>query len=177
MNNIQNYFLTEANFLSSQSNEFFENLQKIIEIIKKADRIIICGNGGSATTAMHMATDFEKNLGLAAFSLIGNQGVLTAYSNDYDYNWAFQQQLIKFHLTENDLVIGISGSGESCNVINAITYANNVGAQTLAITGFDGGRLKKYAKNNIHIPINNMQMVEDIHLILNHVIVYSLMEG
>lgn len=126
---------------------------------------------------MHMATDFEKNLNLKAYSLVSNIALMTAYSNDFEYDDIFALQLYKFDLTNRDLVIAISGSGNSQNAINAINYANTLGAKTLSFTGYDGGILRQISNYNINVPLDNMQMIEDIHSMLNHIIVYSLMEG
>ena len=176
MKAIKRYLTTVSTFLFSRSDEYIKNIQQVIELIANADRILICGNGGSATTAMHMATDFEKNLNLKAYSLVSNTALMTAYSNDFEYNDVFALQLYKFDLTNQDLVIAISGSGNSQNVINAINYANTLGAKTLSFTGYDGGMLRQISNYNINVPLDNMQMIEDIHSMLNHIIVYSLME-
>ena len=176
MKAIKRYLTTVGTFLWSRSDEYIKNIQHIIELITNADRILICRNGGSAATAMHMATDFEKNLNLKAYSLVSNTALMTAYSNDFEYDDVFALQLYKFDLTNRDLVIAISGSGNSQNVINAINYANTLGAKTLSFTGYDGGMLRQISDYNINVPLNNMQMIEDIHSMLNHIIVYSLME-
>lgn len=176
MKAIKRYLTTVGTFLQSRPDEYIKNIQCIIELIANADRILICGNGGSAATAMHMATDFEKNLNLKAYSLVSNIALMTAYSNDFEYDDIFALQLYKFDLTNQDLVIAISGSGNSQNVINAINYANTLGAKTLSFTGYDGGMLRQISNYNINVPLDNMQMIEDIHSMLNHIIVYSLME-
>lgn len=176
MKSIKRYLTTVGTFLFSRSDEYIKNIQQAIELITNANRILICGNGGSAATAMHMATDFEKNLNLKAYSLVSNTALMTAYSNDFEYDDIFALQLYKFDLTNQDLVIAISGSGNSQNVINAINYANTLGAKTLSFTGYDGGMLRQISNYNINVPLDNMQMIEDIHSMLNHIIVYSLME-
>jgi len=156
---------------------------KAIKIIKdkfiNEKKIITCGNGGSAYNASHYITDWNKMINLATkkkfigISLNDNLGLITAFANDINYNEVFSGQL-KSILNKDDLVICISGSGNSKNVIEAANYANKVGAETLAFVGYDGGELKKICKNSIHVKSMDMQICEDIHLILGHMVMKDL---
>ncbi len=138
-------------------------------------QIFIFGNGGSAATASHLATDLNKGVSYGlekrfrVVCLNDNIPTMLAYANDLSYNDVFVEQLKNF-LMKDDLVIGISGSGNSENVLRAIEYANRAGAVTFGITGFDGGKLKKIAKYSINANINDMQISEDLHVIICHVI-------
>ena len=128
--------------------------------------IITCGNGGSAYNASHFITDWNKMINLATgkpfrgISLCDNIGIVTAFANDLSYDEVFAGQL-RAILTPGDLVIAISGSGNSRNVVKAIEYAASAGAETLAIVGYDGGRLKQIAKHVVWIPSHDMQLCED----------------
>ena len=139
------------------------------------------GNGGSGATASHFVCDFNKGISEKLDSkyrficLNDNIPTMLAYANDVSYNSIFVEQL-KNLATEGDLVIGISGSGNSNNVISAIEYANAQGCKTFGLVGYDGGMLKKIAQNCIHIKINNMQIVEDIHMIIDHLL-YSVLSS
>jgi D-sedoheptulose 7-phosphate isomerase len=106
-------------------------------------------------------------------SLVDNIGLVTAYANDISYEEIFSGQLSAI-MDEGDLVIGISGSGNSKNVINAIHYANSNGGNSLAFVGYDGGELKKISKNSVLVPSFDMQLCEDIHLMLGHIIMKKL---
>jgi D-sedoheptulose 7-phosphate isomerase len=136
-------------------------------------QIFIMGNGGSAATASHFACDFNKGLSYRRekkykfICLNDNLPVLTAYANDVGYDAVFVEQLKNF-LRAGDLVIGISGSGNSANVIKAVEFANAQGAVTVALTGYDGGRLRRTAQHNVHVDVQDMQLVEDIHMVLDH---------
>jgi D-sedoheptulose 7-phosphate isomerase len=136
-------------------------------------QIFIMGNGGSAATASHFACDFNKGLSYRRekkykfICLNDNLPVLTAYANDVGYEAVFVEQLKNF-LRAGDLVIGISGSGNSANVINAVEFANAQGAVTVALTGYDGGRLRRVAQHCVHVDVKDMQLVEDIHMVLDH---------
>lgn len=138
--------------------------------------IFIFGNGGSAATASHAVCDFNKGVcfdlekKFRFICLNDNLPSILAYSNDVSYNDIFHLQL-KNYLAQGDLVIGISGSGNSKNVIYAIEYAKQIGAETFSLCGFNGGRLKETDQNNcIHVPFNDMQIVEDCHLIVFHML-------
>ena len=98
---------------------------------------------------------------------------MMAIANDIGYDDIFVVPL-KNKLKRGDVVIGISGSGNSENVLRAFQYANDMGAETVAFTGYSGGKLKQLAKYNIHIAVDNMQITEDIHLVLNHMMMYIL---
>jgi D-sedoheptulose 7-phosphate isomerase len=152
----------------------------LIEATWKAGRQIIClGNGGSALTALHYVNDWNKSIYLSTGipfrgrTLCDNIGLLMAYSNDISYEDVFVEQL-KNLLLEQDLVIGISGSGNSENVIRAIQYANDNKAVTLGICGYDGGRLKALAHYHIGANVADMQLSEDIHFIFGHIVMQSL---
>ena len=126
----------------------------------------------------NLVTGYNKGLKEYNFDFIclsDNVPAMMAIANDISYDEIFRYQL-KNKLTENDIVIGISGSGNSKNVINAIEYARECGAFTVGITGYDGGVIKKLCDLSIHFPINDMQVTEDLHLILNHMSMRILKE-
>jgi D-sedoheptulose 7-phosphate isomerase len=139
--------------------------------------IYLIGNGGSASTAGHMAGDLTKTVsrsdkrGFKAVSLTDNVPTMMAWANDLSYDAIFEEQLKSF-MTENDALIAISGSGNSKNIINAVKYANSIGACTIGLTGMDGGELAKIAKISFIVPDNSMYRIEDLHLMLGHVIAF-----
>jgi len=141
--------------------------------------VFIFGNGGSGTTATHMSEDLGKSLlrlehlkddsrrRLKVMSLTDNLGWILAVGNDCGYDQIFVQQLMNF-AGPGDLAIGISGSGNSPNVLAAVDWANRHGLVTLGLTGYNGGKLRPLAKHNLHVPIDDMGMIESIHLALFH---------
>lgn len=142
---------------------------------EQESQIFVMGNGGSAVTASHFACDMNKGVSYGLkkrFKMIclnDNIASMLAYANDVSYEDIFVEQLKNF-LRNGDVVIGISGSGNSKNVIKAICYANECGATTIGFTGFRGGTLGKTADISIVVPADDMQKVEDIHLVITHMI-------
>ena len=135
--------------------------------------ILICGNGGSGATASHFVCDLNKGVSynrkkrFKAICLGDNISTVMAYANDISYNDTFVEQCRNF-LTNKDLLVVISGSGNSENVVRALQYANSVGAETMALTGMGGGEISKIANYSIVVPSNDMQKVEDMHFVLIH---------
>jgi len=174
INKISDYLELEKQIISKID---IHIINKIIETIKNSQRIFIFGNGGSAATSSHMACDFNKGIGLSAFSLADQTPLILAIANDYDYDKIFSEQLKTiFNLNEKDLIIGISGSGNSRNVIDGIIYAKKFNCKTISLTGYGGGLLGKITDINLNVPIDNMQIIEDVHLIINHLITSILKE-
>ena len=145
----------------------------------KGSQVFILGNGGSASTASHFACDLAKNTrqeGLPHFRVIGltdNMAMFSALANDEGYENVFSEQLASL-VRPGDIVIAISASGNSKNVINAAEMAHRNEATVIGFTGFDGGRLGQLANINIHVNSNTIEHVEDIHLMLEHLIVSSI---
>lgn len=143
--------------------------------------IFVCGNGGSASSASHFTCDvvkgasYQREKRFRIMALTDSLPTMTAYSNDVGYDCVFVEQLKNF-AQPGDLVMGISGSGNSPNVLNAIEYANSIGCDTIGLTGRDGGKLAPLAKLNIHIPTSHMGRIEDAHMIICHMIAYHFME-
>ncbi|HEX4146412.1 MAG TPA: SIS domain-containing protein [Pirellulales bacterium] len=141
--------------------------------------VFIFGNGGSGTTASHIAEDLGKSLlkpedlkdekkkRLKVLSLTDNQGWILAVGNDVGYDQIFVQQLMNYG-SRGDLVIAISGSGNSPNVLAAVDWANRHGLKTFGLTGYNGGKLRGMAQAGLHVPLDDMGMVESIHLCLFH---------
>lgn len=154
-------------------------LNLLVDALEAGRNVFTLGNGGSAATASHMAVDFNKGLSWGKarrfrfLCLSDNLPTLTAYANDVSYEDVFVEPLKNF-LESGDLVIAISGSGNSRNVIKAVEYANAHGAVTVGLTGYDGGLLKKTARHGVHIPIRDMQVTEDLHMVLDH-LAYSVL--
>ena len=160
-----------------------EEIERVVEILQEARAnkrgVFIFGNGGSAASASHFACDLNKGAITAgqsrfkAVALTDNLPLISAWANDTSYSNVFAQQLENY-LEPGDVVIGISSSGNSMNVVNALELAKSRGATTLAFTGFEGGKVKDIAHHCIVVPNNSMEQIEDIHLLLGHVITTSL---
>jgi D-sedoheptulose 7-phosphate isomerase len=151
-----------------------ENLSNELYIAwKRKSNVFICGNGGSAGNAIHLANDFnygidKKNgLGLRIEALSSNQAVVTCLANDEGYENIYSQQL-RVKANEGDILIVLSGSGNSMNIVNALEEANKINMNTFAILGFDGGKCKHIAKNAIHFHVDDMQVSEDLQMIVGH---------
>ena len=139
--------------------------------------VYICGNGGSAANAIHIANDLHYGIGacgsgkqlpgLRVEALSANSGILTCLANDTGYDNIFSHQL-EVKSQRNDLLIALSGSGNSPNIVKALTTANQIGLETFAILAFDGGQCKEVAKTPIHFAINDMQIAEDAQLVVGH---------
>lgn len=154
-------------------NELLEIKKILLETKNKKNTIFIIGNGGSASTAEHMCNDFIKIANLKAIALT-NISIITAYGNDINYDSIFLEQLKKL-MKPGDVVIGITGSGNSPNIIKALEYANIKGT-AIAFLGFDGGIIKNKIKNIIHIKSDNYGIIEDLHLSLGHYFAQELKE-
>ncbi len=147
----------------------------IFEAYKKGKRIFIFGNGGGSATSSHFVCDLAKGTAipgkprLKAVSLSDNVPLITAWANDTDYTNTFGEQL-KNLAEEGDIVIGLSGSGMSPNVINAFRVANRIGAISVLLSGYSGGEAVDVANRSIIVPSEDMQHIEDIHLMLCHVV-------
>lgn len=177
---IVQYLNMEQQVIQSLQPEEISDVMNVLETARLNNkRIFICGNGGSASTASHFECDFNKGISYDQEvkydfeCLSDNVPMMMAIANDIGYDDIFVTPL-KNKMKPNDVVIGISGSGNSENVYKALEYANEQGAVSVALVGYDGGRIKKIAKYSIHVNVNNMQIVEDIHLIMDHLMMYIL---
>jgi D-sedoheptulose 7-phosphate isomerase len=160
-----------------------DTIEDVVEILLKAyqneNQVFVMGNGGSGSTASHFACDINKGVSqpllrrFKVISLNDNMPLIMAYANDLSYEEVFVEQ-IKNYLGPDDVVIGISGSGNSRNVLKAIEYANKNKAVTIGLSGFDGGQLAKVSQVNLNAAVSDMQQAEDIHLIITHLIMQVL---
>lgn len=182
------------NFAENYKNELLQaldliDLDKVNQAIKwfreardSGRTIFLCGNGGSAATASHFACDIVKGASykhprrFRLMALTDNLPTLSAYSNDVSYDVVFAEQLKNFAQRE-DVVMAISGSGNSPNVLRAIEYANSAGCKTIALTGRDGGKLGPRAQLNIQVSVPHMGRIEDAHMVICHMIGYYFMES
>ena len=166
-------FNEELDRIDSESLSRWSDL--IYEAWKQGTFVYIIGNGGSGTSASHMAEDLGKSTlredelndeskkRLKVLSLTDNAGWLMAVGNDLAYDQIFVQQLMNYG-SSGDLLIAISGSGNSRNILNAVDWANRNGLKTFGLTGYDGGKLKTAQSDGLHVDMPDMGMVESIHL-------------
>lgn len=163
-----------------------EEVNRAIEALRTAyhggRQLFTMGNGGSAATASHIANDFAKCIPpvggrpIRAMALTDSVPLMLSWANDEAYSVIFTEQL-KNWIQPNDVVIGLSGSGNSENVVRAIELANEVGAITIGLSGYTGGKLKGVSQISIHVPIMNMQLAEDAHMVLCHLLFVGLRDG
>lgn len=180
----ENFSRTYLNQLKSLIDVFphdkFEAIgELLLEAYERDRQIFVMGNGGSGTTASHFVCDinkgscFEHEKRFKVICLNDNVPTIMAYANDLSYDHIFVEQLKNF-LNSGDVVIGISGSGNSRNVLHAITYAKEKGARTVGLTGFDGGHLAKTVEFPLIATVSDMQKVEDLHMIVVHMLMQYL---
>lgn len=148
-------------------------LNLLLEAYYNRKWVYIFGNGGSSSTASHFENDFNKGVSEQLKTkfrfrcLNDNVATLMAVANDIGFEEVFRYQLTD-RIEPGDLVIAISGSGNSRNIINAVEYAKSCGNQIIGITGYDGGKLKQLCDISLHAPVNSMQVTEDVHMIFDH---------
>lgn len=154
-----------------------DQINEVLHVLENAFQtektIYIFGNGGSAATASHFQNDFNK--GISEYTkkkfhfqcLNDNVATIMAIANDIGYDEVFRFQL-SGKLKKGDVVVAISGSGNSENVLNAAEYAKEHQATVIGMTGYEGGRLKEICHYSLHVPVNSMQMTEDVHMIFDH---------
>lgn len=154
--------------------------QKILSIQNEDRHIFLCGNGGSAANAMHIANDFlclrSKSKGAKVIALSANQAILTCLANDIGYENIFSVQIEQLG-SKGDILIVLSGSGNSPNILNVINAAKKMGVLTCAILGFDGGKCLNLVDIPIHFSINDMQIAEDLQLIVGHMLMQWFNKG
>lgn len=153
-------------------------IQRLGEALREAwengNVIYFCGNGGSAGNAIHLANDFlygagvNSGGGLRVEALSANPAVLTCLANDLGYDQIYTEQL-KVKARPGDVLVVLSGSGNSPNVVKALEVGNAIGMKTFAILGYSGGRCREIAQNPIHFEIDDMQIAEDLQLIVGHI--------
>ena len=180
-------FDSDHMFFSDYSKRLAESLDEInwTEVLRlskellsakiRSSRVFLCGNGGSAANSNHIANDLvyavteRTGFGFDAISLTANPAILTCLANDVGYENIFSEQLAVSG-RENDLLLVLSGSGNSENILNALIMAKKLRMRTLAILGFDGGACKEITDLPVHVEVNDMQISEDIQLVLGHMI-------
>jgi len=159
-----------------------ENLSNLIEAAYQSGRtVFVIGNGGSAANASHLCEDlnkctlrdFDAPRRLRVLSLTDNTAGIMAWANDEGYDRVFVEQL-KTYASPGDLLLAISGSGNSPNIIKAVDWANGHGLTTVGITGYSGGMLRGLAQHSLHVPLDDMGTVESIHLVVFHWIIGDL---
>jgi D-sedoheptulose 7-phosphate isomerase len=177
---IQNYISTLQLTMDQLPLQSIAGVIAILQQARKTgSQVFVLGNGGSASTASHFACDLAKNTRQAglphyrAIALTDNMAMFSALANDEGYENVFSEQLASL-VRAGDIVIAISASGNSKNVIRAAEMAHQYGAIVVGFTGFDGGRLAQMANINIHVNSNIIEHIEDIHLMLEHLIVKSI---
>ncbi len=177
---IEDYLHREAEVLKKLDVDAIDKAVTLLEKTRKKQAFIyIFGNGGSASTASHFLCDFNRGVSEKTkmkyrfCCLNDNTAALLAIANDFGYEYVFVKQL-EHRLCKNDVVVAISGSGNSENVIHAVQYAKKCGNKVIGLTGYDGGRLKRMSDISLHVPVDDMQIAEDIHLVFDHLMMSVL---
>ena len=175
---INNEFLSHLETIHKVIESMGEKLEiaskLVVETLKNGNKILLCGNGGSAADAQHIAAELSgrykiERRGLPAIAITTDTSALTAISNDYGYDRVFDRQ-IEALASKGDLIIGISTSGNSKNIINALKLAQELGCKTLGFSGKDGGQMNSYCDINLIVPSNDTPRIQEMHILLGHII-------
>jgi D-sedoheptulose 7-phosphate isomerase len=153
----------------------------LLDVWRKGRRVLLMGNGGSSSSVSHIVNDLQKNLQLEAgrplraLCLTDSTPLMMAWANDTQWDNIFAPQ-VECWVEPGDVVIGVSGSGNSQNVVNGILAANRLGAVTFGLTGYVGGKLKTSAQKCLVVPSDCMQRIEDVHMVLLHIVFSTVLE-
>ena len=175
---IKNEFLSHLEVINLTIETMQEKLEQasllVVETLKNGNKILLCGNGGSAADAQHIAAELTgryktERRGLPGIALTTDTSALTAIGNDYGYDRVFDRQ-VEALANKGDLLIGISTSGNSINVINALKVAREMGCKTLGLTGRDGGAMNELCDINLVVPSNDTPRIQEMHILFAHTI-------
>ena len=164
--------LETAKLMEALNDKINEACALVANTLKSGGKVLICGNGGSAAHAQHFAAELTgryktERTPLPAIALSTDTSALTAIGNDYGFNMVFERQTLAL-CAKNDLLIGISTSGNSANVVRAINAAKKIGAKTLALLGRDGGELGRLCEHSIIIPASDTARIQEMHILVIH---------
>ena len=177
---IKDYLELEISILKELDQKEINKAMILLEETReRGSKVYVFGNGGSAATASHMENDFNKGVSekltkkYRFHCINANMATIMAIANDNGYDRVFEQQL-ENKLDKEDVIVAISGSGNSENVLRAVRYAREQGCKIIGMTGYSGGELKRLSDVSLHVPLDNMQITEDVHIIFNHLMMYVL---
>ena len=177
---IEEYYAREKAAIDALDKaELNEAMNALLGAYERGATVYVFGNGGSSATASHMVCDFNKGTcydldkKFKMVCLNDNIPIMMAIANDDSFENVFVYQL-KDRLKKEDLILAISGSGNSHNVVKAVDYAREVGAKIIAMTGYSGGKIDKVADYHLHVPADDMQITEDLHMGFDHMIMQIL---
>lgn len=168
--------ITQHQVMFNQLNALIPHIVEVADelraCIQRGGKILLCGNGGSAADSQHIAAEIvgrykKERRGLAAIALTTDTSILTSVGNDYGYDYIFARQIEALCRPE-DVVIGITTSGNSSNVVKAMIEANAIGATTIGLTGGNGGQLKELCKFNLVMPSNDTPRIQEAHIFVGH---------
>jgi len=173
-NEFQSHLETINNVINNMELDLEVASTIIVNALQNGNKILLCGNGGSAADAQHIAAELTgryktERRGLPGIALTTDTSALTAIGNDYGYDRIFDRQ-VESLACDGDVVIGISTSGNSANVINALNVAKEMGCQTIGFSGRDGGAMNKVCDINLIVPSDNTPRIQEIHILLGHTI-------
>ncbi len=165
----------QTNAADSCATEILSAAKLISDALQRGNKVLLCGNGGSAADCQHMATELLSQIdreierpGLAAIALTADTTFITAYSNDFEYNGVFERQVNALG-TAGDVLIAISTSGESANILKAVEAASKKDISTIGLTGLSG-KLKSLVNISVEIPSDNVQFIQEAHIVTEHII-------
>jgi len=177
---IEEYYAREKAAIDALDKaELNKAMNALLDAYERGATVYVFGNGGSSATASHMVCDFNKGTcydldkKFKMVCLNDNIPIMMAIANDDSFENVFVYQL-KDRLKKEDLILAISGSGNSHNVVKAVDYAREVGAKIIAMTGYSGGKIDKVADYHLHVPADDMQITEDLHMGFDHMIMQIL---
>jgi D-sedoheptulose 7-phosphate isomerase len=173
-NELKSHLETIKKVLDVSINDIEIAAKLVVQTLKNGNKILLCGNGGSAADAQHIAAELTgryktKRRGLAGIALTTDTSALTAIGNDYGYDRVFDRQ-VEALASKGDLLIGISTSGNSKNIVNALKLAQSMECKTIGFSGNDGGNMNNICDINIIVPSNNTPRIQEMHILFGHTI-------
>lgn len=173
-NEFQSHLETINNVINNMEDELVSASTLAVETLKTGNKILLCGNGGSAADAQHIAAELTgryktERRGLPGIALTTDTSALTAIGNDYGYDRVFDRQ-VESLANKGDLIIGISTSGNSGNVVSALKLGRELGCKTLGFSGRDGGAMNEMCDINLVVPSNNTPRIQEMHILFGHTI-------
>ena len=173
-NEFQSHLETINNVIGNMEKDIIKASQIVVDALKNGNKILLCGNGGSAADAQHIAAELTgryktERKGLPGIALTTDTSALTAIGNDYGYDRVFDRQTEAL-ANSGDIIIGISTSGNSANVISALKLGRELGCKTIGLTGRTGGAMNEVCDINLVVPSDNTPRIQEMHILIGHTI-------